>query len=227
MQLGLRRFHLGLGVSTTVAAMLLLGALVLCASDARAADESICAKQDARLAATGKGDRDHDGLSNCREKRITGTSPSNADSDGDGVMDGTEISDGTNPMDDDTDHDGLDDGQEMVAGSNPNDPDSDHDGVDDGEDSDPSGVLEPKIVGPLDSVTCPAEGVEGSLSVLGIQIALTPDTLFDHSASCADLAAAMGVEVRVTGTLGSFVAASVSVEDGDDDGMPDDVEEHD
>jgi hypothetical protein len=206
--------------------MLLVGALAFGAADARAAEISLCAKQDAKTESTGKGDKDHDGLSDCREKRITHTNAKNADSDGDEVMDGTEIHNGTNPTDADSDDDGLDDGDEIAAGCNPNEPDSDDDGIEDGEDSDPSGDLEAKIVGPLDQVNCPEGSDNGSLKVLGITIALTSDTHFDHVASCSQLLTEMGVEVRVTGTLETgFIATAVSVEDGDDDGTPDDLED--
>ena len=96
-------------------------------------------------------DSDDDGITDVREA-LFGTSASNADSDGDGIQDGTEIgltlqdigpdtdrnlfipdadpSTTTDPTDADSDHDGIMDGEE----------DADHDGmVDDGE-SDPNSV---------------------------------------------------------------------------------------
>jgi hypothetical protein len=224
MEIRTQRSPLGLRLLTGAAAGLLFGAtLALGAADARAADGPLCGSQDAKLAATGKGDSDHDGLSNCREKLITGTSAKNADTDDDGVMDGTEVSTGTDPLDADSDHDGLDDGQEMIVGSDPQNADTDDDGLEDGQDADANGVLESKIVGPLDSVTCPP-AADASLTVLGIAIMLTPDTRYDEGSSCADLAAPSAVEVKVTGALNSFVAIGVSVEDGDNDGTPDDIE---
>lgn len=44
------------------------------------------------------GDCDFDGLSNSAEATL-GTNPNNPDSDGDGVLDGTEVADNTNPLD--------------------------------------------------------------------------------------------------------------------------------
>jgi hypothetical protein len=52
-----------------------------------------CDRADARLATTGKGDRDGDGISNCRE-RMMRTSASDADSDDDGMDDGAEMAGG-------------------------------------------------------------------------------------------------------------------------------------
>ena len=57
-------------------------------------------------------DRDRDGLSDARERRL-GTSPLDRDSDDDGLADGTEVlATHTNPTRRDTDRDGLTDGQE-------------------------------------------------------------------------------------------------------------------
>jgi hypothetical protein len=66
-----------------------------------------------RLADTS--DVDGDGLTDAQERLVTGTSPSDPDTDGDGVPDGEEVALGTDPFDTDTDNDGLSDAAE--AGS--------------------------------------------------------------------------------------------------------------
>ncbi len=64
-------------------------------------------------------DTDLDGLSNEEEKKF-GTNVKNADSDGDGLLDGDEIKTfKTNPINADTDSDGKKDGQEIKSGGNP------------------------------------------------------------------------------------------------------------
>ena len=60
-----------------------------------------------------------------------GTDPLIADSDGDGLVDGDEVSLGANPLDSDTDDDGLLDGQEAALGTDPLDSDSDGDRLSD------------------------------------------------------------------------------------------------
>jgi len=60
-------------------------------------------------------DTDGDGLSDVFERLVSGTSPSNIDSDGDGIGDGDEVALGTNPLSVDTDGDGISDAEE--AGS--------------------------------------------------------------------------------------------------------------
>ena len=91
-------------------------------------------------------DPDDDGLSNIQEFAAN-TDPQVADTDGDGLSDGTEVSVyGTNPLLADTDGDGLDDGQELnVTGTDPLNADSDGDGLNDGDEvnvhlSDPNKV---------------------------------------------------------------------------------------
>ncbi|WP_298488347.1 hypothetical protein, partial [uncultured Maribacter sp.] len=92
----------------------------------------------------GTNDCDNDGLTN-DEEAAAGTNPNEADSDGDGIDDGTEINtDGTDPLDDcssnggtplstsDCDDDGLTEAEEASAGTDPTNPDSDGDGVKDG-----------------------------------------------------------------------------------------------
>jgi hypothetical protein len=77
-------------------------------------------------------DDDGDGLSNYAEVNTYGTNPTSADSDGDGLFDGVEITAGSNPLDDDTDNDGITDGAEVTLGTNPMSSDSDGDGLPDG-----------------------------------------------------------------------------------------------
>ena len=72
------------------------------------------------LGATSPGvDNDNDGLSNLTEYEINGTNPLVADTDGDGLNDGAEVSAGSNPFDTDTDSDGMPDGWEVQYGLNP------------------------------------------------------------------------------------------------------------
>ncbi len=86
-------------------------------------------------------DWDNDGASNYQES-VNGTDPNLADTDGDGISDGSEIA-GTqqggqtvysNPRVKDSDGDGLDDIYELnVSHTNPGNNDSDADGLNDGE----------------------------------------------------------------------------------------------
>jgi hypothetical protein len=86
-------------------------------------------------------DTDGDGILDLVEARDTGTDPEDADSDGDGIVDGDEDVDHdgvvdageTDSLDADTDDDGLSDGDEVaVTGTDPLDADSDGDGLSDG-----------------------------------------------------------------------------------------------
>jgi glucose/arabinose dehydrogenase len=83
-------------------------------------------------------DVDSDGLAVAAESSA-GTSPENADSDGDRVIDGAEIACGSNPLDANSkpagpnaDNDLLPDACEAAAGTNPNVADTDGDGLVDG-----------------------------------------------------------------------------------------------
>ncbi len=60
-----------------------------------------------------------------------GTDPSNADTDGDGLSDGWEISRGLDPQKQNTDSDGLYDNIEIVTGTDPTKRDADGDGLND------------------------------------------------------------------------------------------------
>ena len=77
-------------------------------------------------------DADHDGLVDGRET-LLGSSPTLADTDGDGVSDGYEVARlHTDPTKADTDGDGVGDAFELAAGTDPTNPDSDRDGRLDG-----------------------------------------------------------------------------------------------
>lgn len=78
------------------------------------------------------GSYDGDALSNVRE--VGGnTSAFLADTDGDGLRDGAELTNyGTDPTDPDSDNDGLTDGREVTRDTDPTAPHSDGDGLDDG-----------------------------------------------------------------------------------------------
>ena len=76
-------------------------------------------------------DPDGDGLTNYQEIIVYDTHPELADTDGDGVNDGQEITDGTNPLAADSDGDGLSDGEEKARGTNPLLADTDGDGLSD------------------------------------------------------------------------------------------------
>jgi hypothetical protein len=192
-----------------------------------------CAKADDRLALTGRGDRDHDGLSDCRERKVLGTDPRDWDSDDDGVADSKEVQEGTDPTDADTDDDGRTDGDEAEHATNPKDADTDDDGMEDGDDPDPAAELDGCIAGPLASVTCPGEAGDGALTVLGVAVALTPDTEFKgHGVdTCEELAAQFashgGASVEVKLTAAALVAREVELRDADDDGSPDDIDDDD
>ena len=81
-------------------------------------------------------DPDGDGISNASEL-AAGTDPYDADTDGDGLTDDQEPALGTNRLDADTDNDGLADGAELEAGAgggvtDPTRADTDGDGLSDG-----------------------------------------------------------------------------------------------
>ena len=154
---------------TTIAAlsMLLVGAWMTSPTTASAKTKKMksCATAEMVLATTGVGDTDGDGLSNCRETKQLGTSPTLSDTDGDGLSDSQELMDHSDPL---------------VA-------DSDHDGSEDGNDSDP-GIPLQQVKAFLDTLTCPQVGVPGTIGVLGISVILTDQTQFEDN-SCEALAA--------------------------------------
>ena len=94
-----------------------LGAFVSAPSPASAkAKKDPCRKADAKMALTGEGDSDGDGLSDCREQKQLGTKVDDPDSDHDGVSDGDEVKHHCDPMDADSDHDGVEDGDDETLG---------------------------------------------------------------------------------------------------------------
>jgi Bacterial TSP3 repeat len=91
----------------------------------------------ASAAGCGACDDDGDGLTNADEYGVYGTSVQNADSDGDGVADGYEVSVGYNPLALDSDGDGLSDYDEInqadqASGYDQGSGDADGDGLTDG-----------------------------------------------------------------------------------------------
>jgi hypothetical protein len=101
-------------------------------------------------------DDDNDGLSDVDEATF-GTDPLNGDTDGDGLLDGTEVdaamgSGCPDPLDSDSDGDTLSDGTEsLTLGTSPCNADSDGDGVDDATDPLP---LQPGVTtGFLETIT--------------------------------------------------------------------------
>jgi hypothetical protein len=198
-----------LGVCAILGAFAL--ALLLASAPAAAAR---CDRADARLAKTGKGDKDGDGISNCRERRMR-TAVDDPDSDADGMDDGAELADGCDPLDSD----------------------SDDDGIPDGEDDSPAPAPTQKVKAFVDALSCPGEGAAGSLTALGIVVALDEATEFEDE-TCAELAArfeAEGsafVEIEIAeDEAGGLTATEVEAEDhdghhdgdhdGDDDGDED------
>ncbi len=90
------------------------------------------------LAHDGATDNEPDGLTNLEEYHNR-ADPTDADTDDDGIEDGTEVHTyGSDPADADSDDDGLEDGDEIDLGTDPTDPDSDGDDVLDGEDNCPA-----------------------------------------------------------------------------------------
>jgi hypothetical protein len=89
----------------------------------------------------GATDTDGDGILDSSELGLPlSTKPDDADTDDDGLSDGTEISGTTDPLVADVDNDGLKDGVEFSIGTNPLVADSDSDGTPDGdEDADNDG----------------------------------------------------------------------------------------
>ncbi len=83
---------------------------------------------------SGSSDADNDGLTKDRELKL-GTNPNLADTDGDGIIDGLEVTQyNTNPLKNDSDGDGLSDKEEIKEYStNPNSKDTDSDNISDGD----------------------------------------------------------------------------------------------
>jgi hypothetical protein len=75
--------------------------------------------QDATPPPSADQDSDQDGIADEEEVLVTGTDPNNADSDGDGLVDGVEVANRMNPLDNDMNKDGVSDGQEVEQGTDP------------------------------------------------------------------------------------------------------------
>jgi len=135
----------------------------------------------------------------------TGTSPTNSDSDADGLMDGEELNTyHTDPTLADTDSDGLSDGDEVnIHGTLPLNPDTDEDGLSDGDEVNTYTTL------PLDDDTDNDGLTDGDeVNIYGSNPKLVDsdgDTLND------------GYEVNTLGT-------NPAKKDTDDDGLDDNVE---
>lgn len=200
-------------ISVLVGSLVVAGLWLGGSETAFAKTKDPCRKADAKLARTGQGDTDGDGLSDCRERSLLHTFPNDRDSD----------------------DDAMDDGEEVHHGCDPLDPDSDHDGMDDGEDDTPA--LHQEVKALLDAVSCPQTETAGSITALGISAALNQDTEFED-ASCAELASLLGsgesvlVKIEVLeDMLGALTATEVELkrpdlgdhhEDGDDDDQGED-----
>jgi hypothetical protein len=159
------------GARLAAAAVFCLGLALLLVLGSAPATAGRCDRADARLARTGKGDRDGDGIGNCRERRVLRTAVDDADSD----------------------DDGMDDGDEVASGCDPLDPDSDDDGTQDGEDDSPAAAPRQKLEALLDAIRCPAEAAPGSIAALGVTAVLDASTEFEDE-TCEELAARFAAE---------------------------------
>jgi hypothetical protein len=196
---------------------LAMGLTLTTASEAEAKAPKIksCAGPEAAFIATGAGDRDGDGLSDCRETKQLRTLANDPDTDDDGLMDGEEIELRSDPRKADSDDDGLDDGEDEY-----------------------SRIPEQKVEGILDALTCPSVGVVGTISVLGTTALLDAGTEFEDE-SCVELSELLAagvlagtpvmVEVEIAeDSIGVMTAIEVEVEDdidyhdSDDDDSDDD-----
>ncbi len=87
-------------------------------------------------------DSDDDGITDVDEQ-LFGTSPNDADSDGDGIQDGTEIGLTLDDIGPETDRNIFIPDADPTTTTNPTDSDSDHDGIMDGdEDTDHNGMVD-------------------------------------------------------------------------------------
>lgn len=183
-------------------AILAFATMTPAAASAKTRKMKSCARAEADFLATGQGDRDADGLSDCREVKQLGTSPMSPDTDADQVGDAQELSDHTDPLDADSDDDGV----------------GDHD--------DAAPRIQQRLKVFVDALTCPLVGVPGTLSALGMSLTLDDTTVFEDG-TCADLGAMMAalpvgsqvfVEVDVVeGSTGLVTATKVESEQAEED----------
>lgn len=145
------------------------------------------------------GDADGDSITDLIEGTL-GTDPNNADSDGDGLMDGIETDiTGTNPLDAsdaaglDSDGDGLPDSLESSIGTDPSSADTDNDGIADGWEAflgnDALDPESPSDAGTDSTVDADQDGLSNRTEVeLGTDPA-NPDSDFDGVSDGAEVLA--------------------------------------
>lgn len=139
--------------------------------------------------AIGSNDCDEDGLDN-DEETFYGTDPTNDDTDGDGILDGTEIDGTSNPLDacdpdagalstNDCDNDGLNNAGEELAGTDNTNPDTDNDGFNDGNEvtngTDPLNACDPVSSG-IGTDDCDLDGLTNDEEILAGTDPNNPDT---------------------------------------------------
>ncbi|RLM47140.1 hypothetical protein DVK00_01150 [Haloarcula sp. Atlit-47R] len=164
-------------------------------------------------------DTDGDGLLDGTEVHQHGTAPTAVDTDEDGVADRTEIQQGTDPRRADTDGDGLADERELTLGTNPTVADTDGDGLSDQREA--SGKTDP-----TDADTDNDGVVDGRELAVGTNPAQA-DTDADGVADGRELA--LGTDPTVADTDGDGVADGTELESGteptesdtDSDGLDD------
>ncbi|MFB9811049.1 helix-turn-helix transcriptional regulator [Haloarcula sebkhae] len=164
-------------------------------------------------------DTDGDGLMDGAEVHQHGTDPTAADTDEDGVADRTEIQQGTDPRQGDTDGDGLSDERELSLGTNPTVVDTDGDGLSDQREA--SGKTDPTDADTDDDGV--ADGRELEVGTNPVQA----DTDADEVADGRELA--IGTDPTVADTDGDGVTDGRELEAGtaptesdtDNDGLND------
>lgn len=149
-------------------------------------------------------DTDGDGLLDGTEIHQHGTDPAAADTDEDGVADRTELQQGTDPRQRDTDGDGLSDERELALGTNPTVADTDGDGLSDQREA--SGTTEP-----TDADTDDDGVVDGRELAVGTN-PVQADTDDDEVADGRELA--LGTDPTVADTDGDGIADGTELEAG-------------
>jgi gliding motility-associated-like protein len=144
---------------------------------------------DPNINALASNDCDNDGLNNDGET-TAGTDNTNPDTDGDGILDGAEITDGSDPLNscdpnplalasNDCDTDGLDNANENLNGTDPSNPDTDGDGINDGSEvsgsSNPLDPCDPNI-NALASNDCDGDGLDNAGELTAGTDNTNPDT---------------------------------------------------
>lgn len=134
-------------------------------------------------------DCDNDMLDNAGEI-LAGTDNTNPDTDGDGFVDGEEVTNGSDPLNscspdasviptNDCDEDGLDNSGEAFYGTDPANPDTDGDGINDGDEviglSNPTDACDPNI-NALGTNDCDQDGLNNDGETLAGTDNNNPDT---------------------------------------------------